>query len=220
MSQSWAALMVTQGCRNVPGVGDMTDTINNQLFALSIEMAQNARRTLEDFIYRPQELTEANRQRVNNLLAVAALPSRNARFRRAVDGIIGRFPQNLSWPPSCTFRATLRGLDALRRISRVTSRSSRRNFFNRRILCDTDEVNFPKNTTNTDGSPIMLNGEPSWQYYCKQTTKSPFFRPCLTLLECDHGLLKSVSIGRPSLQSTTVYTCRFNIVRRRRFWSY
>ena len=104
-SQSWAALMVDQGCQNVPGVGDMTDTINNQMFALSIEMALYARQTLEDFIYRPQGMTEANRERVTNLLAAAAIPTTNARFRRAVDGIIGRFSQNLSWPPSGTFRA-------------------------------------------------------------------------------------------------------------------
>ena len=83
----------------------MTDTINNELFVRSIQMAEYARWTLEDFIYRPQDMTEANRRRINDLLAVAALPSRNARFRRAVDGIIGRFPQNLSWPPSGTFRA-------------------------------------------------------------------------------------------------------------------
>ena len=104
-SQSWAALTVDQSCQNVPGVGDMTDTINNQLFILSIEMAQNARQTLEEFIYRPQDMTQANRQRVNDLLAVVALPSNNARFRRTVDGLIGKFPQNLSWPRSGTFRA-------------------------------------------------------------------------------------------------------------------
>lgn len=96
MSQSWAALMVDQGCQNVPGAGDMTDTINNQMFALSIEMALYARQTLEDFIYRPQGVTDANRERVTNLLAAAALPTSHASFRRAVDGIIGGFPQTLS----------------------------------------------------------------------------------------------------------------------------
>ena len=105
-SQSWAALTVDESCLNVPGVGDMTDTINNQMFVLSIDMAQYARRTLEDFVYRPQDMGQTNRERVNNLLAVAALPSSNARFRRAVDGIIGRFPRTLSWPLSGTFRGS------------------------------------------------------------------------------------------------------------------
>ena len=95
-SQSWAALRVDQSCLDVPGLGDMTDTINNQLFELSIDMAQNARRTLEDFVYRPQRMGQSNRVRVNNLLAVAAVPYSNPRFRRALDGIIGRLPQNLS----------------------------------------------------------------------------------------------------------------------------
>lgn len=104
-SQSWAALMLDQSCLDVPGLGDMTDTINNEMFELSIDMAQNARRTLEDFIYRPQRMGQSNRVRVNNLLAVAAVPYSNPRFRRALDGVIGRLPQNLSWPPSGTFRA-------------------------------------------------------------------------------------------------------------------
>ena len=103
--QSWAALVVDQGCQNVPGAGDMTDTINDQMFDLSVEMAWYARQTLEDFIYRPQGMTDVNRERVTNLLAAYALPTTNARFRRAVDGIIGRFPQALFKPPLGTFRA-------------------------------------------------------------------------------------------------------------------
>ncbi|KAK0516038.1 hypothetical protein JMJ35_002072 [Cladonia borealis] len=104
-SQSWAALTIDQSCLNVPGVGDMTDTINNQMFVLAKQMALNAQETLEEFIYSPQDMTEANRQRINELLAVMALPSNNARFRRTVDGLIGKSPQKLLWPRSGTFRA-------------------------------------------------------------------------------------------------------------------
>ena len=215
-SQSWAALTIDQSCLNVPVVGDMTDTINNQMFFLAL----NAQETLEEFIYRPQDMTVANRQRINELLAALALPSSHPRFRRAVDGLIGRSPKIFPGRGQVPSEPTLTGLDAFRRIGRVSSRSRRRNFFTRTIYCDTDAANFPRYTTNSDGSPIMLNGQPSFQYYCKQTTKTPIFRPCLSLLECDHGLLTSIPIGRQSLRSTRVATYRSTRVRRGRTWNH
>ena len=80
-----------RGCENVPYVGDMRDEIQNGMFYVARDIADNARTILERAAYRPDELSAINLQRVIDLLSVTALPSTHPRFRRMLNGLIGAF---------------------------------------------------------------------------------------------------------------------------------
>ena len=75
-------LYVSSGCNNVPGVGDASQILNNEMFPLAVAMAANAYDQIDDAINFPDSMTEDNRKRILKVLRSFTYPSlRTSKFR-------------------------------------------------------------------------------------------------------------------------------------------
>ena len=94
-------LIIAAGCTNIPGLGDGTAIINDEMFELSRQVAVNARELIRDAVFYPDAMTQADRVRVFEILATLALPVGHSRFREVVDGLMGTLTLMKSTSTSC-----------------------------------------------------------------------------------------------------------------------